>query len=125
MGHRTDLTFLRRVSSPAAIVFGLFLLVSTPRYHSILTPGARAYVLTAFALFFAGLVALAFSAMDSASAFRYRWVPRASGLAALALSLGASTQEIRSPLPLWILIGLAAALVIGSWSYPAPAPPRR
>lgn len=123
---RRDLTVLRRIAIPAAIVMGLYLLVSTSRMHGALTPGARAYVLCAFAFLFGGVTALAFSSMDDISAWRYRFVPRMAGIAALAAAFFVFLLSARTPVPSWLLIGLSAALTVAVWFPPdVPPPPQK
>jgi hypothetical protein len=114
---RRDLEFLRRVAVPAAILVGLVMLVSAPRYHLALTDAARAYTFCAFGLLFAGTAALMVPALGRA--FRRGWLAvRVLAVAAFAAALAVLLLGGDAPLPPAVLVLLAGALAAGCWPPP-------
>lgn len=113
-----DLTIVRRVAIPTAIILGLFLLVSTPRYHAVLTNPARAYVLCAFALFFAPMLAVMLPTLGRVS-HRYWFAVRLLNLASVGCALAVFLFTAASPIPPGLLLALTCALAASCW-----APPR-
>jgi uncharacterized membrane protein (UPF0136 family) len=114
MKLQRDLNALRPFVVPAAIVLGLFLLVSTPRYHLALTPQARAYTLCAFGLLIGGAVSGVAGAVGEAG--RRRWsLVRATNAAALLAAFGAWRLEAASPIPPVMLTLLGLALAAACW----------
>ncbi len=116
---RRDLGLLRRFVIPAAILVGLFLLVSTPRVHLTLETGSRWYVLCGFALFYAGLFSAGMSGYV-ALVRRHWFLVRLSGLAAVVTALGVFVSQAATPVPAWMLILLAGALTASCW-WPPPS----
>ena len=114
MKLQRDLNALRPFVVPAAIVLGLFLLVSTPRYHLALTPQARAYTLCAFGLLIGGAVSGVAGAIGEAGR---RWWPlvRVANSAALLAAFGAWRLEAASPIPPVMLTLLGLALAAACW----------
>lgn len=112
-----DLSALRRVTIPTALILGLFLLVSTPRYHLALTTEARAYVLCAFALVFAPTLAVMLPVLGRAS-HRYWFAVRLLNLASVAAALAVYLFSAASPIPPGLLLVLACALAASCWPPP-------
>ena len=114
MRLRRELESVRRFAVPAAILVGLFLLVSTPQYHAALTTGARAYVLCAFLLLFGGLGSGAAGAVGEAG--RPWWtLVRAVNGAALVATIAVWRLEAATPIPPGLLVLLGLALAAGCW----------
>ncbi len=111
---RRDLGMLRRFVIPAAILVGLFLLVSTPRVHLTLESGSRWYVLCGFALFYAGVFTAAMSGYVPL-VLRYWVLVRLSGAAAVVTAVGVLLSGAATPVPAWLLVTLAGALTASCW----------
>ena len=111
---RRDLGAIRRFAIPAAILVGLFLLVSTPRIHLTLETGSRWYVLCAFALFYSGIFA---AAMCSYVVLvrRYWILVRLAGSATVVAAVGVWLSGAATPVPPWLLVTLAGALTASCW----------
>ena len=116
---RRDLNALRRLVLPAVLLIGLFLLLSTPRFHRTLTPGSRAYVLCAFGFLFAGALTLGLPVLGRRDTHRFWLAARAGNAAALAGALAVWQTGGATPVPAWLLVGLAALLLAACW-YPPP-----
>lgn len=109
-----ELSLLRRFVVPAAILIGLFLLVSAPRFYVDLTPAARAYTLAAFGLFFGGVASAAVGALGRAGHRFWPGVRLLNGGAALA-AWALYPAEARAPVANGLLVTLALLLLASCW----------
>jgi hypothetical protein len=118
MRLQRELAFLRRFTIPATILIGLFLLLRTPVYYAALTPGARAYTLCAFALFFGGLANAALGSLGATfGRDALRWWPLVrvlNGVVVLA-AFALGPADAPTPVPAGLLVALATTLLASCW----------
>lgn len=119
MRLQRELAFVRRFTIPATILVGLLLLLRAPVYYAALTPGALAYTLCAFALFFGGLAnagCASFAPAFGRDALRWWPLLRAmNGLIVLAAFALLGSTDAQTPVPAGLLVALAAALSASCW----------
>jgi hypothetical protein len=118
MRLQRELAFLRRFTIPATILIGLFLLLRTPVYYAALTPGARAYTLCAFALFFGGLANAACASLAPAfgrDALRVWPLVRVLNGVIVLAAFALGPADVQTPVPAGLLLLLSVALFASCW----------